>query len=187
MDLLQEAGFSIIVAPDAELGIQLAQESHPNLILMDLHLPGKDGFEATRILKSDTQMQDIPIIAYTALAMREDKEKAMAYGCDGVICKPIDIDSFADTVESYIFQCKISTPIKSEIHETSDPQRKEIGQLIHDITTHMAGEGIALQVLLMEKLGPLTPQQREFVKEILDSNQDVFKMMENWVRNYFSN
>jgi hypothetical protein len=51
----------------------------------------------------------------------------------------------------------------------------------------MAGEGIALQFLLREKLGPLTPQQTEFVKEILDSNQNVFKMMENWTRKYFSN
>lgn len=96
--LLQDAGYQTIEAEDAITGIRKAQEEHPNLVLMDLHLPRMDGYDATRILKSRSETQNIPVVALTAMAMPEDTEKALAAGCENVIHKPIDIGSFTDTI-----------------------------------------------------------------------------------------
>ncbi len=105
--LLEEAGFSTVSAETAERGIQLAQQSPVALILMDLHLPGMDGFQATRHLKSDALFDDMPIVALTALCTMDDRDKALASGCDGVIEKPIDVETFADTVHRYLHRYKI--------------------------------------------------------------------------------
>lgn len=101
-ELLEMDGFNILRAEDAITGIQLARENKPDLILMDLHLPYQDGFTTTRTIKTDPELKDIPIVAFTALAMREDQEKALNYGCSGVISKPINVNSFARTIEGYI-------------------------------------------------------------------------------------
>jgi signal transduction histidine kinase len=101
-DLLQLAGYRTLEAEDAELGISLAKQHRPNLILMDMFLPNMDGYEATRLLKDDPELADVPIIAFTALAMVQEKQKALASGCCGLISKPIDVESFTDTISSYL-------------------------------------------------------------------------------------
>ncbi len=101
-ELLEIAGFQTFEAEDANVGLKMAREVHPDLILMDLHLPFKDGFVTTQTLKADPELKDIPVVAFTALAMREDQEKALAYGCAGVISKPIDVNNFASDVERYL-------------------------------------------------------------------------------------
>lgn len=100
--LLQAAGYKTLEATNAEAGIHLAKEHLPALILMDMHLPVKSGYEATRELKTIPETEHIPIVAFTALAMEEEQKRALAYGCAGVINKPIDIQNFADTVGSFI-------------------------------------------------------------------------------------
>lgn len=100
--LLQVAGYDTLEADNADLGIRLAREHHPNLILMDMHLPQKSGYEASQELKSDPETGNIPIIAFTALAMREEQQRALAHGCAGVISKPIDIRHFAQTVAEFL-------------------------------------------------------------------------------------
>jgi CheY-like chemotaxis protein len=101
-ELLEEVGYETLEAQDADAGLRQAKQKHPDLILMDIYMPGKNGYEATRSLKSDPETQDIPILAFTALAMEKDRQRAEAAGCIGVISKPIDVDTFASKVTSYL-------------------------------------------------------------------------------------
>ena len=87
--VLQSAGHTVLSATDAEAGLILARAEQPELILMDIQLPGMDGLEATALLKRDETTQAIPVIALTALAMKGDEERIRAAGCDGYIAKPI--------------------------------------------------------------------------------------------------
>jgi two-component system cell cycle response regulator DivK len=98
--LLESADHTVITATNAEAGLTLARERHPDLILMDIQLPGMDGLEATLQLKADDTTRDIPVIALTALAMKGDEERIRAAGCDGYIAKPLDYKQFLSTIKS---------------------------------------------------------------------------------------
>jgi len=100
--LLKVAGFEVLQAPSAEIGLDFARSQAPDLIVMDIGLPGMDGLEATRILKGDPTTQHIPILGASSHAMKGDHEKALAAGCCGYITKPIDTRTFADTVERFL-------------------------------------------------------------------------------------
>ncbi|MBI2470703.1 MAG: response regulator [Planctomycetes bacterium] len=101
-DLLELRGFLVIKAEDSKTGMELAQTEKPDLILMDIQLPGIDGIDATRILKEDTITADIPIVALTAHAMKGDEEKILKAGCTGYISKPINTREFPKIVQSYL-------------------------------------------------------------------------------------
>jgi CheY-like chemotaxis protein len=101
-DLLEILGHEILPSETAEEGIQLAANELPDLILMDVALPGMDGLSAAQRLKGDARTQPIPIIALTAHAMSGDQERALAAGCTGYITKPIDTRSFAATVTAFL-------------------------------------------------------------------------------------
>jgi len=98
--LLNSAGHTVIQSNHALGGIAIAQQHQPDLILMDIQLPGMDGLTATRLLKGDPLTQHIKIYALTALAMKGDEEKVYAAGCDGYIAKPIRYQAFLETVLS---------------------------------------------------------------------------------------
>lgn len=100
--LLQRAGYDTYSVRDAEAALVLARGHRPDLILMDINLPGMDGLTATAILKGDPETQSIPIIALTALAMSGDEVRIRAAGCDGYIAKPIDYRSFLETVSAQL-------------------------------------------------------------------------------------
>jgi two-component system cell cycle response regulator DivK len=100
--LLVGEGFEVRTSCSAEEALQVLQAFAPQLILMDIQLPGIDGLELTRQLKSDPRYSSIAIIALTAYAMKGDKEKALAAGCDGYITKPIDADSLPVVVAEHI-------------------------------------------------------------------------------------
>jgi two-component system cell cycle response regulator DivK len=87
--LLHRAGHSLLPAVDAETGLRLALTEQPDLILMDIQLPGMDGLAATAILKRDPATASIPVIALSALAMKADKERSQTAGCDAYIVKPL--------------------------------------------------------------------------------------------------
>jgi two-component system, cell cycle response regulator DivK len=87
--LLSNAGHTVLSAVDAETGLTLARAQQPDLILMDIQLPGMDGLAATALLKQDPLTANIPVIALTAMAMKEDKERSQVAGCDGYIAKPL--------------------------------------------------------------------------------------------------
>ena len=102
--LLEAAGHSVLTATDAEAGLTLARIEKPNLILMDIQLPGIDGLEATVQLKRDEATRAIPVIALTALAMKGDEERIRAAGCDGYIAKPMRYKEFQATIAAQLEQ-----------------------------------------------------------------------------------
>jgi two-component system cell cycle response regulator DivK len=100
--LLESAAHAVLTATSAEAGLALAREQRPDLILMDIQLPGMDGLQATAHLKADPATRDIPVLALTALAMKGDEERIRAAGCDGYIAKPLDYKQFLATVEAHL-------------------------------------------------------------------------------------
>lgn len=97
-DLLVDEGFEVLPAADAITGIEIARSERPDLILMDLQLPGIDGLQATQMLKADERTRTIPIVALTAHAMNHHDDQAKRAGCCDFISKPIDTDRFPDQV-----------------------------------------------------------------------------------------
>lgn len=100
--LMQTAGHEVLSAIDAEAGLALARAGHPDLILMDIQLPGMDGLQATALLKADAATRDIPVIALTALAMKGDEERIRAAGCDGYIAKPLSYKNLLAIVTAHL-------------------------------------------------------------------------------------
>ena len=100
--VLEVAGFEVQGAPDAESAQRLLAESIPDLILMDIALPGMDGLTLTRKLKTDSRFRNVPIVALTAFAIKGDDAKVTAAGCAGYITKPIDTRTLANQVRAYI-------------------------------------------------------------------------------------
>ena len=100
--LLESAGHTVLSATDAEAGLTLARDEQPNLILMDIQLPGMDGLEATALLKHDRATHGIPVIALTALAMKGDEERIRAAGCDGYIAKPLAYREFLAVISEHL-------------------------------------------------------------------------------------
>ena len=105
--LLQSAGHSVLAATDAETGLTLARAEQPDLVLMDIQLPGMDGLQATAVLKSDDATRDIPVIALTALAMKGDEARIRAAGCDGYIAKPLAYKEFLATISSHLVKAPL--------------------------------------------------------------------------------
>jgi CheY-like chemotaxis protein len=99
--LVKIGKYRMLEAEDAESGIELIREQRPDLVLMDIQLPGMDGLSATKIIKEDPDLTDIPIVALTSYAMQGDEEKALAAGCTGYITKPIDTRKFLETLSQY--------------------------------------------------------------------------------------
>ena len=99
---LRKRGFEVITAVDGETGISMAQTEAPSIILMDVSLPGIDGWEATRRLKSGAQTRGIPILALTAYVTAGDRETALAAGCDDFDTKPIELPRLLGKIEALI-------------------------------------------------------------------------------------
>jgi CheY-like chemotaxis protein len=99
---LLEDKYEVIEAVNGQQGVELAERERPELILMDLSLPVMDGWEATRRLKANADLRAIPIIALTAHAMKGDKEKALAAGCDDYLVKPLDEDELMARIAKYL-------------------------------------------------------------------------------------
>jgi CheY-like chemotaxis protein len=101
--LLEEGGYDIVKATSGEEALAITRgENAPDLILMDIHLPGMDGLSVVRAMKSDERTSRIPILALTAHAMRGDKDRFLEAGCDGYISKPIDVKTFISSIEQYL-------------------------------------------------------------------------------------
>ncbi|MBI4247597.1 MAG: response regulator [Candidatus Rokubacteria bacterium] len=99
---LTRAGFAVVVAPDGEQGVAMAATEAPDLVLMDLRLPGIDGWEATRRLKAAPATKAIPVIALSAHAMAGDREKALAAGCDDYDTKPVDFAKLLEKIQTIL-------------------------------------------------------------------------------------
>ena len=99
---LARRGFEVLVAVDGEAGVEMATREAPALILMDMSLPGLDGWEATRRIKASPATQGIRVIALTAHAMAGDREKALAAGCDDFDTKPVDFERLLTKIQSQL-------------------------------------------------------------------------------------
>lgn len=100
--LLQAHGHEVTLAADAPTALAMIGQRRPRLILMDLQLPGVDGFQLTRQLKDDPRTADIPVVAVTSYAMSGDAQRALAAGCDGYITKPIEVRTFVDSIARFL-------------------------------------------------------------------------------------
>ena len=101
-DVLEMEGYAIEKAVDAEQAQEMLKSATPDLILMDIALPGMDGLTLTRKLKADERLKDVPVVAMTAFAMKGDEQKARDAGCDGYITKPIDTRKLPQQVAAYL-------------------------------------------------------------------------------------
>lgn len=99
---LERKGHQVLTAETADAGLALARNESPDLILMDMGLPGTDGWAATRLLKADEQLKQIPVIAVTAHAMQGDEEKSRAAGCDDYETKPFDFPRLFEKIEAHL-------------------------------------------------------------------------------------
>ena len=100
--ILIRQGHQVIKAETGELGVDLAKKERPDLIIMDVQLPGIDGLETTRRIRASGVNAGVKIVAVTSYAMTGDREKVMAAGCDGYLEKPIDPDTFIEAVNNYL-------------------------------------------------------------------------------------
>lgn len=100
--ILSARGYTVLEAEDGQTGVKMALSEKPDLILMDINIPGLDGIEATRLIKADDKTAAIPIIALTANAMRGDRERFLAAGCDNYLPKPISTSDLLTVVASYL-------------------------------------------------------------------------------------
>ena len=101
-DVLEHAGFSVVAVTTGEDALDAARQERPDVVLMDLQLPGIDGHAALARLRGDPRTTDVPVVAVSALAMASDKERAFAAGFDGYIEKPIDVRAFPGQVGSHL-------------------------------------------------------------------------------------
>ncbi len=100
--LLEQRGHQVVEATGGAEGIELAHQVRPELILLDIQLPGMDGYTVARILRQNPALQDVPIVAVTSYAMVGDRERALEAGCNGYIEKPINPDTFVDEIEQHL-------------------------------------------------------------------------------------
>jgi two-component system cell cycle response regulator DivK len=101
-DVLEHAGFSVVVARSGETGVDLAVEQQPDLVLLDLGLPGIDGHEALRRLRASPRTRSLPVVAVTAYAMAADRARALEAGFDGYLEKPLDVLSLPRDVRRFL-------------------------------------------------------------------------------------
>ncbi|CAH0352797.1 response regulator [Aquabacterium sp. CECT 9606] len=100
--MLEAANFAVKVEVDAVTALKSIPDFKPQLILMDIQLPGMDGLELTRLLKGDPLTNHIAIVAFTAYAMKGDEAKMLGAGCDGYISKPINVSTFISQIRAYL-------------------------------------------------------------------------------------
>lgn len=100
--ILSAKGYEVLEADDGESGVEIATEEMPDLILMDISIPGIDGIEATRLIKANPDTNHIPVVALTANAMRGDRERFLAAGCDDYLPKPISTPELLRVIREYL-------------------------------------------------------------------------------------
>jgi two-component system, cell cycle response regulator DivK len=117
--LLRNADHTVLSAVDAETGLMTARLEHPDLILMDIQLPGMDGLTATAVLKQDPGTSTIPVIALTAMAMKADEEKSQIAGCDGYIAKPLRYKELYAAIDALLVKVASDAPNDGTSSSTS--------------------------------------------------------------------
>lgn len=201
--ILVPAGFEVIDAVDGLEGIRLARSERPDLVLVDIAIPGLDGYEVTLRLRSEKELGRVPIVAITA---EGNRETALAVGCDGFIQKPIDARGFAAQIQKYLDGEREGTGERSGKHLWLQTQRivghleEKLGQLSdanerlveldkarkefyrnvsHELATPMTPIVGYLRLLLDGELGPLTPAQLKALRAVDDCADRLRGLIDN--------
>ena len=126
--LLRKEGYKVHTAADAEEALKLLRSFRPDLMLVDIRMPGMDGLELTRRLKRNPLTRDIVVVALTACAMKEDEQNAIAAGCSGFITKPIDTHTLGNRVRRHLDGRAAAPPAPSEGAKPGNGQRPEAAE-----------------------------------------------------------
>jgi signal transduction histidine kinase len=200
--ILEVRGYRVIEAEDGLAAIQKAREEVPDLILMDINIPGLDGFAVTTRLKSIPALQSVPIVALTASAIMEgDRERTLVAGCDGYLQKPVDVDRLPQQVAEFIggkresvceeeeptylreYSQKLVAHLEENVAElqraneqlqTLDRLKTEfVSTVSHELRTPLTAIKGYTQLLMDERAGPLTPAQIESLVVIAENTEKV--------------
>lgn len=205
--VLSARGYQVVIAEDGPHGLALARTSHPALVLVDLGIPGLDGYETTTRLRSLPHMQGVPIIALTADASPGSRERALVAGCDGYLSKPIDaralpaqIAEFIDgrrerlpeTMETELLRSynqKLVERLEARVREltAANAQLQDLDRLkdqflatlSHELRTPLTSLLGYLELFDRGMLGPLTPQQEEAVRVMRRSGEILARQLNN--------
>lgn len=128
--LLKAFGHEVSVATDGRQGVAMAEQTSPDVVVMDLQMPVMDGFQAALQLRSDPSTRSLPLIAVTASAMVGDREKILSAGFDGYIAKPIDPESFVAEVEGYLLRTQSASPAAGRAPAAALPEHPEPGSTV---------------------------------------------------------
>ncbi|MEP7285363.1 MAG: response regulator [Chloroflexota bacterium] len=136
--ILIAKGYEVIEASDGLQGIIMAEIEHPDLILMDINMPGLDGMEATAQLKSNPVLKSIPVIALTANAMRGDRERIMEAGCDEYLQKPINTVQLVQTIERFLKTPNGTTPPATPTSVSNEQkEQKAVPEIVQPATSNI--------------------------------------------------
>jgi signal transduction histidine kinase len=200
--ILQPAGFDVVDAVDGVEGIRKAISEHPDLVLVDIAIPGLDGYEVTLRLRAEPQLRHVPIVAITA---EGNRETSLAVGCDGFLQKPIDARTFADTIRGYLLGLKdkgdqtskhlrlqsqrIVSHLEEKLDQLSsanarlvemDQARKEFYRNVsHELATPMTPIVGYVKLLLDGELGELTVAQSKALTAINDCADRLRGLIDN--------
>jgi len=153
-DILESDGYHVNRAPSAEAALERIREQIPDLILIDIQLPGMDGLALTRALKSDSATQGIPIIALTAFAMKGDEQRARDSGCEGYLTKPIDTRALSAQVAGFLKPGSRRASVKVLVIEDFPPDRKLARILLSSAGHEVAEAGTGEQALAAARENP---------------------------------
>ncbi len=202
--LLKPAGFRVVDAVDGLEGIRMARTERPDLILVDIALPGLDGYEVTLRLRAEPELRDVPIVAITA---EGNRDASLAVGCDGFLQKPIDARSFASTIKSYLRgkreqtsteltgehlrlqSQRMASHLEEKVQELSrandrlvelDAARKEFYRNIsHELATPMTPIVGYVKLMSDRELGPLTSDQDKALRSMDECVQRLRSIIDN--------
>lgn len=191
MDLLQDAGFDAWHASDVSQGLDYARNHHPALVLMDMFLPIKSGMDTIPVFKNDPELQDIPLIAFTALGLEEERNRLLQQGCDGVITKPIDVAHFAECVENYLYSSvkhssEVAKPISTaeatplshtQLQEAQSALEGTIAKLSHDVQGPVRKIHQFCDILRSSDSSNLSQENRDWVDRIDRNAQELLDIL----------
>lgn len=202
--ILTGAGFEVVDAADGLEGVRMARAHHPDLVLVDLNIPGLDGYEVTLRIRGDAALREVPIVAITA---EGDRSTSLAVGCDGFVQKPINARTFASTLRRFLRGGKeVVSPDKADAHLRAQSQRivarleakvDELSQanaslreaekarttfyrnVSHELATPMTPIVGYSKLLVDEELGPLNPAQRKAMRAMDDCVHRLRALIDN--------
>jgi len=205
--VLSARGYQVMIAEDGPNGLALARTSHPALVLVDLGIPGLDGYETTTRLRSLPHMRDVPIIALTADASPGARERALVAGCDGYLSKPIDARALPAQIAEFIegrrerlpevMETELLRSYNQKLVERLEARVRELTQanaqlqdldrmkdqflatLSHELRTPLTSLLGYLELFERGMLGPLSPQQEEAIRVMRRSSEILARQLNN--------